>query len=128
MAIERKTHAVKALQSELVVFSLRVPSTSGALVLASGVGDISLVSSITDVGTGEFRLNLRQFGYKLVGAQCTPIVASPGANDPMCAVVKSFDESAKTITFAMLKADGTVEDLTDGDSVLITLFFKNSSS
>lgn len=124
MALERRKRPARALQPELVVFSVELTSASGAFT-ATG-GDKSLVSSITDVGTGELTLNLSQFGYALVGASVTPIVASPGTSKCGSAVVKAYSSTAKTVTIACLKGDGAVVDLDNGDKLLVTLLFNDS--
>lgn len=124
MAFERRERCAKALQPQLVTFCVELTSTSGAFA-ATG-GDKSLVSSITDVGTGELTLNLSQIGYALVGGSVLPIIASPGATKCGSAVIKAVSLSAKTVTIVCLKGDGAVVDLDDADKLLVTLHFTDS--
>ncbi len=125
MALERRERNLKAMQNKPVMFLLELTSTGTAV--ATSAGDVSLVSSVTDVNTGEFALVLRQMGRTLVGASAIPMVATPGTTKVQSIVLKSLNSSTKTVTFVMLKGDGSVADLDSGDKVYVTLIFNDSS-
>ena len=124
MAFERSKKGVKALQPKTVIFSVEMTSSGTAYTATNG--DISLVTSVTDVGTGEFTLVLSQIGTELIGGSVLPIVASPGATKCQSGVIKAIDLTAKTVTVVLLKGDGAVVDLDASDKVYVTLIFNDS--
>lgn len=124
MAFERSKKPVKGLQPKTVIFSVEMTSSGTAYTATNG--DLSLVSSVTDVGTGEFTLNLSQIGTELIGGSVLPIVASPGATKCQSGVIKAIDLTAKTVTVVLLKGDGAVVDLDANDKVYVTLIFNDS--
>lgn len=126
MAIERQRRVVRACAPDTTLVNLAITYTSSGTTYAVTAGDKSLVTSITNNGTGSFTINFKQVGYRLCGASVTPIVASPGTAAVQSGVIKAFSSSGKTCNVQLLKGDGSAVVPADADLILVTLIFRDS--
>lgn len=118
-----RTYGAQNARREVVTLDVVLTFTGGAYAVTDGDG----VISVTDVGTGEATINLRNPYYRLMG-YAAEFIPADGAGPLVRAYVSSVaniaSASAPAITIKTVDAfsnDGTPADPEAGDILCLTL-------